>query len=170
MNPPRRAADGLGRRAERDQPTPPPVPTIDGLRRHETWQAGRAPPARSLPLAESDRATRLHRYQASNSGGKGPLAIRRWDSMPLAGPWGRNPTKHGPPSGLADGDYSALAECSYVIQSIAAKADRNKRNARRSAGFLTGSTALVPVCLIAAEQFDSGSLWRSYSADFSLAY
>ena len=64
----------------------------------------------------------------------------------------------GMPSGLPGDAYSALEECNFVIASIGRKADKNKRNARRSAGLLTGSTALVPVCLIVAEQFAADGL------------
>jgi hypothetical protein len=60
----------------------------------------------------------------------------------------------GFPSARLDGEFTALEECNYVIASIESKADKNKVRARRSAGLLTGATALVPVFLILAEAFD----------------
>src|SRR4051794_40209965 len=70
----------------------------------------------------------------------------------------RKPPTAGLPSGRPGDAYTPLEECNFVIASIAEKADKNKRNARRSASLLTGSTALVPVCLIAAEQFGADTL------------
>ncbi|HEU4738591.1 MAG TPA: DUF4231 domain-containing protein [Solirubrobacterales bacterium] len=60
----------------------------------------------------------------------------------------------GIPSGQPNGEYSAFEECNFVINEVARKADRYKRKARWSAFLLTASTALVPVVLIVAEQFD----------------
>jgi len=52
-----------------------------------------------------------------------------------------------------------FSECSFVIDSIAKKADQNKRKARRSAAMLTASTALIPVSLLVAEALGSDGFW-----------
>jgi hypothetical protein len=49
-------------------------------------------------------------------------------------------------------------ECNFVIDEVARKADAYKKKARWSASLLTASTALVPVMLIVAEQFDPDGL------------
>jgi hypothetical protein len=67
------------------------------------------------------------------------------------------PTWDPLPSSVTDGQFSVLDEANHVIASIGRKANKNKERARRSALALTGSTALVPVLLIVAEQFSDGS-------------
>jgi hypothetical protein len=62
-----------------------------------------------------------------------------------------------PVTSSVDRVLDPLAECDAVIDSIARKADKNKARARFTAAALTAVTAAIPVCLIAAEAFDSNS-------------
>lgn len=63
----------------------------------------------------------------------------------------------GPPD-AASMPLDPLIECDAVIASITAKADKNKSRARFSAMLLTGSTSIIPVSLLVAPQFATGSL------------
>jgi hypothetical protein len=69
-----------------------------------------------------------------------------------------SPLSAGIPSGQPNDKYSAFEECNFVIDEVARKADTYKRKARWSAFLLTASTALVPVMLIIAEQFNPDDL------------
>jgi hypothetical protein len=68
------------------------------------------------------------------------------------------PLSSGIPSSQPGDHYSAFEECNFVIDEVARKADSYKRKARWSSFLLTASTALVPVSLIIAEQFDPEGL------------